>query len=71
LRPRAADDLPVLGASEEIANLFYATGHYRNGILLAPLTGTLVAEMITTGETPVPLAPFSPARFRRASSRAV
>jgi glycine oxidase len=71
LRPRAADDLPVLGASEEIANLFYATGHYRNGILLAPLTGTLVADAVTTGETPAPLAPFSPARFRRANSRAV
>jgi glycine oxidase len=71
LRPRAEDDLPVLGASEEIANLFYATGHYRNGILLAPLTGTLVADMISTGTTPAPLAPFSPARFRRAVRRAV
>jgi glycine oxidase len=71
LRPRASDSLPVLGASQEIENLFYATGHYRNGILLAPLTGTLVAEMITTGTTPAPLAPFSPARFRRAASRAV
>jgi glycine oxidase len=70
LRPRASDDLPVLGASHEIENLFYATGHYRNGILLAPLTGTLVAEMITTGTTPAPLAPFSPARFRRADGRA-
>jgi glycine oxidase len=71
LRPRSADDLPVLGASEEIENLFYATGHYRNGILLAPLTGTLIAEAITTGEMPAPLAPFSPARFRRAARRAV
>jgi glycine oxidase len=71
LRPRAEDDLPVLGASTEIENLFYATGHYRNGILLAPLTGALVAEMIMSGTTPAPLAPFSPARFRRASSRAV
>jgi glycine oxidase len=71
LRPRASDSLPVLGASTEIENLFYATGHYRNGILLAPLTGTLVAELITTGSTPAPLAPFSPARFRRANSRAV
>jgi glycine oxidase len=66
LRPRAEDDLPVLGASPEIENLFYATGHYRNGILLAPLTGALVAEMVMSGATPAPLAPFSPARFRRA-----
>jgi glycine oxidase len=71
LRPRAEDDLPVLGASREIENLFYATGHYRNGILLAPLTGALVAEMIMSGATPAPLAPFSPARFRRATPRAV
>ncbi|HVG28548.1 MAG TPA: FAD-dependent oxidoreductase [Pyrinomonadaceae bacterium] len=71
LRPRADDELPVLGASREIENLFYATGHYRNGILLAPLTGALVAEMVMSGATPAPLAPFSPARFRRAIPRAV
>jgi glycine oxidase len=70
LRPRAEDELPVLGASGEIENLFYATGHYRNGILLAPLTGALVAEMITSGATPAPLAPFSPARFRPDAPRA-
>ncbi|MFN2597170.1 MAG: glycine oxidase ThiO [Pyrinomonadaceae bacterium] len=71
LRPRADDALPLLGMSTEIENLFYATGHYRNGILLAPLTGALVADLITTGETPAPLAPFSPARLARANSRAV
>jgi glycine oxidase len=69
LRPRSADTLPLIGASTEIANLFYATGHFRNGILLAPLTGALLAELITTGETPAPLAPFSPARFLRAASQ--
>lgn len=66
LRPRGADDWPLLGASSEAANLFYATGHYRNGILLAPLTGALVAEMILTGVVPDLLQPFAPARFRRA-----
>ena len=45
LRPRAEDDLPVLGPCE-IEGLFYATGHYRNGILLAPITGELIAEAI-------------------------
>jgi glycine oxidase len=69
LRPRSADALPLIGASAEIANLFYATGHFRNGILLAPLTGALLAEMITTGVMPAPLAPFSPARLRRAASQ--
>jgi glycine oxidase len=70
LRPHAADDWPVIGrCGEEVANLFYATGHYRNGILLAPLTGALVAEMILERGghgTPDLLKPFTPARFRRA-----
>ena len=46
LRPRAAGGLPVLGPCDEIDGLFYATGHYRNGILLAPLTGELISEAI-------------------------
>lgn len=70
LRPRAADDLPVLGAHTEIEKLYCATGHYRNGILLAPLTGALIAELILAGEAPAPLAPFSPERFLRATARA-
>ena len=63
LRPRAADDLPVLGPCEGVAGLFYATGHYRNGILLAPITGELIAEAIISGESPGLLAPFSPNRI--------
>jgi glycine oxidase len=58
----------VLGALADVPNLFYATGHYRNGILLAPLTGALVAGMILQrGATPPMLAAFTPERFRRAS----
>ena len=65
-RPRATDDLPVLGPCEEIAGLFYATGHYRNGILLAPITAQLIAAAIVDGATsPMPAA-FSPDRFREA-----
>ena len=48
LRPHAADGLPVLGRCDEIDGLFYATGHYRNGILLAPLTGELVSKEIVS-----------------------
>jgi glycine oxidase len=62
-RPRAKDDLPVLGPCEEIAGLFYATGHYRNGILLAPITAQLIAAAIVDGATPARLTPFSPNRF--------
>jgi glycine oxidase len=63
LRPRPADGLPVLGACGEIDGLFYATGHYRNGILLAPLTAELITEAIVGGTTSPLLAPFSPDRF--------
>jgi glycine oxidase len=64
LRPHAGDNLPVIGEDEEIRGLFYATGHYRNGILLAPITATLVADLITGRPDPPELAAFSPARFR-------
>jgi len=63
LRPRVDDQLPVLGADPAIDGLFHATGHYRNGILLAPLTGHLLVDLIT-GETPsFDLTAFSPARL--------
>lgn len=63
LRPRAADTLPVLGPCAEIAGVFYATGHYRNGILLAPVTGELIARAIVDGAFPSSLGIFSPDRF--------
>ena len=62
LRPAAADGLPVLGAVPKRAGLVVATGHYRNGILLAPITGKLVAELVITGKTSMPLDPFRPDR---------
>jgi glycine oxidase len=46
LRPRATDDLPLIGPCNDIEGLFYATGHYRNGILLAPITAELIADAI-------------------------
>jgi glycine oxidase len=63
LRPRAADTLPVLGPCAEIAGIFYATGHYRNGILLAPVTGELIARAIVDNLFPEALGIFSPDRF--------
>lgn len=64
LRPRAEDELPVIGECAEVRGLFYATGHYRNGILLAPLTGELLAAQIMTGTIPAMLKAFSPDRFQ-------
>jgi len=63
LRPRAADTLPVLGPCAEIAGVYYATGHYRNGILLAPVTGELIAGAIVDKTFPSALEIFSPDRF--------
>jgi glycine oxidase len=63
LRPRAPDDWPIVGASREVKGLFYATAHYRNGILLAPLTGKLLAEQIMTGQASPLINAFSPDRF--------
>jgi glycine oxidase len=63
LRPRAADNLPVLGPCVEIEGLVYATGHYRNGILLAPITGELIAGTIIDKVLPPLLYAFSANRF--------
>ena len=68
-RPRASDGLPVIGESAEVGGLFYAAGYYRNGILLAPASGELVADLVTgraTRVSPRVLSTFSPARFRAA-----
>ena len=46
LRPRGPDDLPLVGPSAQLPGLIYATGHYRNGVLLAPLTAKLVTQMV-------------------------
>ncbi|MEP6637339.1 MAG: glycine oxidase ThiO [Acidobacteriota bacterium] len=63
LRPRASDGLPVMGAAGETAGLFFATGHYRNGILLAPLTGELLAGLIMDNVVSPLWRAFSPDRF--------
>ncbi len=63
LRPRAADTLPVLGPCAEIAGVFYATGHYRNGILLAPITAELISGAIVDKTFPETWKIFSPDRF--------
>lgn len=62
LRPALPDKLPAMGATA-VAGYYIATGHYRNGILLAPGTAREVARLITNGQTDLDLAPFSPQRF--------
>jgi glycine oxidase len=63
-RPHAPDDLPVLGPAADIDALFYATGHYRNGILLAPITAEIIADAVANRKSPRWLETFSPDRFR-------
>ena len=60
--------LPVLGHSP-IHGLVLATGHYRNGILLAPITAWAIAELVASGQSSIDLAPFSVSRFDRAPDR--
>ena len=65
LRPASRDHAPILGATP-IHGLFVAGGHYRNGVLLAPVTAHAMAELLLGGTAPPDLAPFAPGRFDRA-----
>ncbi|MEO7670470.1 MAG: glycine oxidase ThiO [Polyangia bacterium] len=63
-RPYTEDHLPVLGTTP-VRRLVLATGHYRNGILLAPITAQAIADLVSTGKTAFDLTPFSVGRFAR------
>jgi glycine oxidase len=67
LRPGTPDQLPILGPAE-MDGLIYATGHYRNGILLAPITAKIVGEWVSQGRTSTDWEAFRPLRFARASA---
>ncbi|MEO7660735.1 MAG: glycine oxidase ThiO [Pyrinomonadaceae bacterium] len=64
LRPHASDGSPVIGSIDGIGGLFIATAHYRNGILLAPLTAQLAAGYLIGGEKSQYFEVFGPDRFR-------
>ncbi|WP_180687489.1 glycine oxidase ThiO [Streptomyces gossypiisoli] len=65
LRPGSPDNAPLLGPTE-LDGLLLATGHYRNGVLLTPVTGDVMAHVLTTGELPDVARPFTPKRFSAA-----
>ncbi|MFN8525248.1 MAG: FAD-dependent oxidoreductase [Chloroflexota bacterium] len=67
LRPSTPDDLPILGLLPGSTNAYAATGGGTKGILLAPAMGKAIADLITTGATPLPLAGFSADRFNHTS----
>ena len=62
LRPGTPDNLPILGATD-IPGYYVATGHFRDGILLAPITAQVMADMIEGRKPEHDLAAFAPARF--------
>ena len=66
LRPGTPDDLPVVGRAAAAPGLVYAAGHYRNGVLLAPLTARLVADLLLDGREDPLLAAVAPGRFAAA-----
>jgi glycine oxidase len=68
LRPFAADGLPIIGDFAEIENLFIAAAHYRNGILLAPLTARILAEKISENTDSVYFESFNACRFAAAKT---
>jgi len=61
LRPGAPDNAPIIGTGDD--GIVYATGHYRNGILTAPITAAAVSALVIGRRPPVDLSPFSPSRF--------
>lgn len=64
LRPTTPDNAPIVGKSD-VEGLVIATGHYRNGVLLAPITSAAIVDLLATGEVSELIEAFSPARFSR------
>ena len=67
LRPGTPDNAPLLGPSA-LAGLVLATGHFRSGVLLTPVTAGLIADFLVDGELPESAAPFAPGRFAAAGA---
>lgn len=67
VRPCTKDKLPVISKPEEIKNLYLGLGHYRNGILMGPLTGRIVKDLICENTIEYNIEPFKVERFLRSS----
>ena len=63
LRPGTPDGFPILGTDPDLPNLHYATGHFRNGILLTPLTAELIGDVLLGNTPDASLEPFGIQRF--------
>lgn len=71
IRPQTADGLPYLGEHPEYKGLFVATGHFRNGILLSPVTGEIIADLVERKPTLVNVDPFRVDRSVKELTRGV
>ncbi len=63
LRPATPDELPVLGSDPDTPGIIHASGHYRNGVLLAPITARVIANWVVEGKRDPVLEGFGPGRF--------
>lgn len=70
LRPDSPDHLPIVGPTD-VEGLLIATGHFRSGVLLAPVTARLIREWVTTGDVSVDWGRISPMRFLEAKGKKV
>lgn len=70
IEARMPDDIPVIGPSSTMPNAYHAFGFSAHGFELAPIVGRILAELITTGATGLPIGPFSITRFGPAAASA-
>jgi len=68
LRPLPADGLPIIGEVPGWNGVYLATGHWKKGILLSPVTGRILADLILDGATSIPIEPLSITRFDSSKS---
>ena len=62
-RPYCEDMKPVIGPVPGQEGMFVAAGHFKKGVMLAPVTGKILADLITQSKTDLPIGPLSPDRF--------
>jgi len=68
-RPYCEDLRPVVGAVPARENTYVAAGHFKKGIMMSPVTGKILADLVTSGKTDLPIEPLNPARFPNCSPR--
>jgi glycine oxidase len=67
-RPYCEDLKPVIGRVPECDGVYVAAGHFKKGVMMAPVTGKIVADLVTTGSTSLNIGPLDPGRFPRQST---